>query len=140
MVWSSGTSDKSMIGMEITKFGNLVLFDQRNATVWQSFDHPTDSLAPVQSLPQGMRLIAITSSTNSTQSQLYYITVLPDGLYYYVESTPPQLYFSYAPMQNYKTRNDPTKVAFKNGRFSIIMQSSEPRDILLPPALSSQSM
>ncbi|KQJ87660.1 hypothetical protein BRADI_4g12808v3 [Brachypodium distachyon] len=127
MVWSSATSDKSMIGMEITKLSNLVLFDQKNSTVRQSFHHRLIHWPPCNHF-------------RKTQSQLYYITALPDGLYYYVESTPPQLYFSYAPVQNYKTRNDPIKVTFKNGSLSIIMQSSEPRDIMLPPALSSQHM
>ncbi|XP_028063000.1 uncharacterized protein LOC114266311 [Camellia sinensis] len=43
-VWSTNTSGKSVFGMNFTELGNLVLFDQNNATVWQSFDHPTDSL------------------------------------------------------------------------------------------------
>lgn len=38
-VWSSGSSGRSVNGMVITVIGNLVLFDHRNATVWQSFDH-----------------------------------------------------------------------------------------------------
>uniref|UniRef100_A0ACD5U006 Uncharacterized protein n=1 Tax=Avena sativa TaxID=4498 RepID=A0ACD5U006_AVESA len=50
VVWSSGTSGKSVAGIKITKYGNLVLFDKGNAAVWQSFDHPTDSLVPEQSL------------------------------------------------------------------------------------------
>ncbi|WMV39405.1 hypothetical protein MTR67_032790 [Solanum verrucosum] len=28
--------------------GNLVLFDKSNHTIWQSFDHPTDTLVPGQ--------------------------------------------------------------------------------------------
>lgn len=71
MVWSSGTSDKSVARMEITKLGNLVLFDRRNATVWQSFDHPTDSLVPGQSLLEGMRLTANTSSRMADSASLY---------------------------------------------------------------------
>ncbi|KAF7075508.1 hypothetical protein CFC21_080282 [Triticum aestivum] len=121
-VWSSGTSGKSVAGMEITKHGNLVMFDQKNAIVWQSFDHPTDSLVPGQSLTEGMRLTANTSATNSTENQ-FYVTVLRDGLYGYVESTPPQLYFSYPPVKSNKTVTDPTKVTFQNGNLSIILEA-----------------
>uniref|UniRef100_K4CG99 non-specific serine/threonine protein kinase n=1 Tax=Solanum lycopersicum TaxID=4081 RepID=K4CG99_SOLLC len=38
--------------------GNLVLFDKRKRTIWQSFDHPTDSLLPGQKLVSGRKLIA----------------------------------------------------------------------------------
>ncbi|CAL5033114.1 unnamed protein product [Urochloa decumbens] len=93
LVWSSGTRNRSVAGMELTELGNLVLFDRMKAPVWQSFDHPTDVLVPGQSLLEGMRLTA--SATNWTQFQIYYyMTVLSYGLYAYVDSTPPQLYFS----------------------------------------------
>jgi hypothetical protein len=32
--------------MNMTESGNLVLFDHKNKTVWQSFDHPVDVLLP----------------------------------------------------------------------------------------------
>ncbi|EAY93503.1 hypothetical protein OsI_15298 [Oryza sativa Indica Group] len=66
LIWSSGTSGRSVRRMEITEQGNLVLFDQRNATAWQSFDHPTDALVPGQSLLQGMKLRANASATTWT--------------------------------------------------------------------------
>lgn len=62
-VWSSNSSGRSVDGMVITEIGNLVLFDRRNATVWQSFDYPTDTMVPGQSLVEGMRLIASTSNS-----------------------------------------------------------------------------
>lgn len=120
-VWSSCSSGKSVAGMEITKHSNLVMFDQKNAIVWQSFDHPTDSLVPEQSLMEGMRLTADTFATTSTKNQ-FYITVVRDGLYSYVESTPPQLYFAYPLEKINKTVNDPTKVTFRTGNLSIIVQ------------------
>ncbi|XP_037442068.1 G-type lectin S-receptor-like serine/threonine-protein kinase SD2-5 [Triticum dicoccoides] len=151
-VWSSGTSGKSVAGMEITKRGNLVMFDQKYAIVWQSFDHPTDSLVPGQSLMEGMRLTPNISATNSTKNQCY-VTVLRDGLYGYVESTPPQLYFSYPPVKNNETVNGQTKVTFQNGSLSIIIQVQKKpyhvwstqstdlglmADIMLPPSQFSQ--
>ncbi|KAE8786166.1 G-type lectin S-receptor-like serine/threonine-protein kinase SD2-5 [Hordeum vulgare] len=142
LVWSSSSSGRSVAGMMITEVGNLVLLDQRNATVWQSFAHPTDALVPGQSLLEGMRLVASTSATNWTENQLY-MTVLPDGLYAYVGSTPPQLYFSKL-VNNNKTGKDPTKVTFMNGSLSISVQSKQPNEsdttIQLPAANSTQYM
>ncbi|KAF3678610.1 putative G-type lectin S-receptor-like serine/threonine-protein kinase SD2-5-like [Capsicum annuum] len=43
IVWSTGTIGKSVSGLNLTEMGNLVLFDKRKRTIWQSFDHPTDS-------------------------------------------------------------------------------------------------
>ncbi|XP_006652160.1 G-type lectin S-receptor-like serine/threonine-protein kinase SD2-5 [Oryza brachyantha] len=138
LVWSSSSSGQSVAGMEINDLGNLVLFDQRNATVWQSFDHPTDTLLPGQSLMDGMALRANSSLTNSTENQVY-MTVRPDGLFAYVESTPPQLYYSH-PVSMNKSRKDPTKVTFTNGSLSIFGQSTQPSNISLPLAKSAQYM
>uniref|UniRef100_A0A0E0DC72 Receptor-like serine/threonine-protein kinase n=1 Tax=Oryza meridionalis TaxID=40149 RepID=A0A0E0DC72_9ORYZ len=140
LVWSSGTSGRSVAGMEITENGSLVLFDQRNGTVWQSFDHPTDALVPGQSLKQGMRLTANTSTTNWTESKLY-MTVLPDGLYGYVESAPPQLYYKPQVRTN-KSGQNLTRVTFTNGSLSIFVPSTQPgntdNSIALPSAKSTQ--
>ncbi|KAF2305340.1 hypothetical protein GH714_004080 [Hevea brasiliensis] len=43
-VWSTGTSNKSVVGMKLMETGNLVLHDSKSKTVWRSFDHPTDTL------------------------------------------------------------------------------------------------
>ncbi|XP_052151470.1 G-type lectin S-receptor-like serine/threonine-protein kinase SD2-5 [Oryza glaberrima] len=138
LVWSSGSSGRSVAGMEITDTGNLVLFDQRNVTVWQSFDHPTDTLLPGQSLMEGMKLRANSTTTNSTENRVY-MAVQPDGLFAYVESTPPQLYYSHSVNTN-KSGKDPTKVTFTNGSLSIFVQSTQPSNISLPQASSTQYM
>jgi len=127
--------------MAITELGNLVLYDQRNATVWQSFDHPTDAMVPGQSLMESMRLTANTSATNWTQNQLY-MTVVSNGWYAYVESTPPQPYFSQLVDKN-KTGNHSTQVTFTNGSLSIFVEPTPPNPdsgITLPAAKSAQYM
>jgi len=70
LVWSSRTAGRTIAGMAITELGNLVLYDQRNATVWQSFDHPTDAMVPGQSLMEGMRLTANTSLQTAASASL----------------------------------------------------------------------
>ncbi|KAK1286556.1 G-type lectin S-receptor-like serine/threonine-protein kinase SD2-5 [Acorus calamus] len=93
VVWSSNTSGKSVVGLNLTEAGNLVLFSRNNGMVWQSFDHPTDSLVPGQMLTEGQRLTANVSASNWTQGPLY-LTIRSGKLYGYVESNPPQMYDS----------------------------------------------
>ncbi|EMS49522.1 G-type lectin S-receptor-like serine/threonine-protein kinase SD2-5 [Triticum urartu] len=140
LVWSTGTSRRSVAGMMITNIGNLVLFDLMNATVWQSFDHPTDALVPGQSLLEGMRLTASTSATNWTENQ-FYVTVRADGLYAYIVSAPPQIYYM-AESNDNKEGNDTTKVTFMNGSLSIFVDPKyqDMNSISLPTARATQFM
>ncbi|KAL4575530.1 hypothetical protein LXL04_022377 [Taraxacum kok-saghyz] len=96
VVWTSNTTNKSVPGMDLTAEGNLVLFDGNNSIVWQSFDHPTDCLVPGQKLYQGQKLIPSVSSTNWTaQKDMYSLQVAEKGLFAYVGSNPPQVYYYY---------------------------------------------
>ncbi|KAE8793628.1 putative receptor protein kinase ZmPK1 [Hordeum vulgare] len=144
-VWSSGSSGRSVAGMVITKDCNLVLFDRRNGTVWQSFDHPSDTLLTGQSLLEGMRLVANTSATDWTENQIY-MTVLVrgsngfTGLYGYVGSQP---YYEFSVWMNeYATGT--TKVTFLNGSLSLLVPTKLPinslstYNISLPAAKSTQ--
>ncbi|KAJ0479871.1 putative bulb-type lectin domain-containing protein [Helianthus annuus] len=63
IVWTTNTAGKSVAGMNLTHTGNLVLFDHRNSVVWQSFDHPTDSLLLGQMLYQDKKLKSSVSDT-----------------------------------------------------------------------------
>ncbi|CAL5342876.1 unnamed protein product [Camellia sinensis] len=78
-VWSTNTSAKSVFGMKVTEMGNLVLFDRNNATVWQSFDHPTDSLLVGQTLFPDQKLTSSTSSSNWTRGSYSLMLCLVDG-------------------------------------------------------------
>jgi hypothetical protein len=91
-VWSAGTAGRSVAGVSVGTDGNLVLFDGENTPVWQSFDHPTDSLLFGQTLRQGARLTANASAADWAASRLY-LTVAADGLSAYVDATPPQRYY-----------------------------------------------
>jgi predicted Ser/Thr protein kinase len=123
LVWSANSSGKAVAGLEVTRSGNLVLLDDNNVTVWQSFDHPTDSLVPGQILAQGMRLTPNASANNWTVSNQLYLTVLADGLYGFAGSSPPQLYYSkgytVTPAANRKTY-----MTLKNGSLVISASSN----------------
>ncbi|KAJ1690056.1 hypothetical protein LUZ63_014211 [Rhynchospora breviuscula] len=99
LVWTSDVGSRSVAGININGSGNLVLFDINNSLIWQSWDHPTDSLVMGQSLAGDQRLIASSSSTNLTEGSLY-LTLLAGGLFAFVNSSPPQLYYQLSPDSN----------------------------------------
>lgn len=75
MAWSTNTSGRSVMRLNLTDMGNLVLLDEHNATVWQSFDNPTDSLVPGQKLVAGQKLTTSVSTTSWTDGNLFSFSV-----------------------------------------------------------------
>ncbi|XP_029121310.1 G-type lectin S-receptor-like serine/threonine-protein kinase SD2-5 [Elaeis guineensis] len=142
IVWSTNTSGRSVLGMNITASGNLLLFDRKNASIWQSFDHPTDSLVPGQTLREGQRLIANISTTNWTRGQ-FYLTVLADGLRAFVDSSPPQVYYIHG-FSGPEAKNKSAYVTFTNGSLEFFASFTKPgvpdENITLPSASSVQYM
>nr|XP_043619435.1 G-type lectin S-receptor-like serine/threonine-protein kinase SD2-5 [Erigeron canadensis] len=122
-VWTTNTAGKSVIGMNLTDAGNLVLYDVNHQVVWQSFDHPADCLLPGQKLYQGQKL---TSSTNwtSDQKDMCSFQVTDEGLFAYVESKPPQAYFSAFVTKTNK--GNKSYVRFLNDSLSLFINSVEP--------------
>ncbi|XP_072960065.1 G-type lectin S-receptor-like serine/threonine-protein kinase SD2-5 [Typha angustifolia] len=147
-VWSTNTSGRSVSGIYLTKSGNLVLYDSIGASVWQSFDHPTDSLILGQSLREGQRLTASVSSTNWKRGQ-FYITILADGLYAFVDASPPQIYYqkrvnvtkAVDSAYSQTAENNTMRVTFTNGNLSIsVGPGTKYAGISLPSSSSAQYM
>lgn len=108
LVWSTNTTDKSVAGMRITEAGKLELVDDRNVSLWDSFDYPTDSWLLGQALREGQRLTA----------GQYYLNIVNGGFEAYIASNPPQVYFAYtvhAPKSSY--------LVFKNGSLSYFAEN-----------------
>ncbi|KAK2997568.1 hypothetical protein RJ639_025002, partial [Escallonia herrerae] len=47
LVWHTNTSGSSLM---LTTAGNLMLVDDKDSAIWQSFDHPTDTWLPSQNI------------------------------------------------------------------------------------------
>ncbi|XP_006348905.2 G-type lectin S-receptor-like serine/threonine-protein kinase SD2-5 [Solanum tuberosum] len=91
LIWNTSTSGKVSVGFNLTVMGNLVLFDKSNDIIWQSFDHPTDTLVPGQIMVPGQKLISRISATDWNEGMLT-LDFKYSGLSAYIESNPRQLY------------------------------------------------
>ncbi|XP_050271299.1 G-type lectin S-receptor-like serine/threonine-protein kinase SD2-5 isoform X2 [Quercus robur] len=96
---------------------NLQLLDDKNATVWQSFDHPTDTLLVGQKLVPGQQL--------TSQGGLFSLHVTRQGLFAYINSNTPQRYLNY-------TGNNISYVQFLEDRLFISSYESISYIITIP--------
>lgn len=128
VIWSTATKSNSVAGLRLDISGNLVLFDQSNSPVWQSFDHPTDTLVLGQSLCRGMNISVKPSKTKWPSARIYLSAEL-GGLQY--SSQPANYSQSFAEVAS--TKSD--CYAFVNGSFGF------PNQVFwLPQARSLQYM
>ncbi|OMP06314.1 hypothetical protein COLO4_08199 [Corchorus olitorius] len=58
-VWATHTSSlSSWVQLQLNDYGNLVLSNSTGFALWQSFDSPTDTLVPLQSLTRYTQLVS----------------------------------------------------------------------------------
>ncbi|KAF8413693.1 hypothetical protein HHK36_001685 [Tetracentron sinense] len=143
-VWSTNTTNKSVAGLSMTKTGNFVLFDRKNLTVWESFNHPTDSLLLGQALVEGQKLTSSVSEFNWTEGGLFSLFVTNEGLIASIKSNPSWAYFHLLSLYTVpKNKIQPSYVRFLNGSLALYILSIEPtqpadRQINVPVASSAQ--
>ncbi|PRQ27754.1 putative protein kinase RLK-Pelle-SD-2b family [Rosa chinensis] len=64
IVWSTATTSVSQENLSLHNSGNLVLLNSEHVILWQSFDHPTDTLLPDQPLTRSTILVSMRSPSN----------------------------------------------------------------------------
>ncbi|XP_058095516.1 G-type lectin S-receptor-like serine/threonine-protein kinase SD2-5 [Magnolia sinica] len=105
-IWSTDTSGMSIIGIFLQEDGNLQLYSA-DFPVWESFNHPTDTLLPGQNLYEGRRLIASSSAKNWSSGQ-YYAEMTSAGFAAFVEADRPLMYVQLMPGPYLSGRSTPT--------------------------------
>ncbi|GKU89203.1 hypothetical protein SLEP1_g3371 [Rubroshorea leprosula] len=102
-VWASNTSGAGVESAVMLESGNFVLYTANHRPVWQSFEHPSDTLLPNQPLTVSMEL---TSSKLPSQGGYYALKMLQQptslslGLTYNLpesyDASSPQAYMNYS--------------------------------------------
>lgn len=62
--WSAPQIQSPVNVLTLTEMGNLILLDRSNASLWQSFDYPTDTIVMGQYLLVGASLVSAASATD----------------------------------------------------------------------------
>lgn len=103
VVWSTNTTGKGAVAMELQDTGNLVLVSNDSVPLWQSFSNPTDTLLSGQNFTNGMKLI---SNPNSNKLS-FHLEVGSGDMMFYADFLPPQPYWS--------MQKDNRRITNKNG-------------------------
>ncbi|KAH6769137.1 hypothetical protein C2S51_014473 [Perilla frutescens var. frutescens] len=86
--------------------GNFVLYDSNSSIIWQSFDHPTNTLLPGQRLPPGKELFSSASETDYSRGMFRLKMQLDGNLVQYPVNTPDAPpYAYYASRTNIEGKN-----------------------------------
>ncbi|KAJ3702227.1 hypothetical protein LUZ61_005932 [Rhynchospora tenuis] len=131
IIWTTDVGNRSVAGINITEYGNLVLFDKDNSSIWQSWEQPTDSLVIGQSLAGGQSLVAADFFDTSLTDRAY-LTLLAGGLFAFVNSDPQQLYGHISLNSNMSVDNS-TFMTFANGtlKMSSILHMPNESQVLI---------
>ncbi|KAL8153357.1 hypothetical protein V2J09_011117 [Rumex salicifolius] len=90
VVWSTNTTGAKPKAMMLDNSGNLIMLDQNGTILWQSFDHPTDTLISGQRITEGVRL----ESVRKKELTSYLEIKSGDVILYLGYDNGPQVYWS----------------------------------------------
>nr|POF25841.1 g-type lectin s-receptor-like serine/threonine-protein kinase lecrk2 [Quercus suber] len=71
-IWQSESGGLGVVYAAMLDTGNLVLASQDGSHLWQSFDHPTDTILPTQTMSMGSKLVAHYSETNYSNGRFQF--------------------------------------------------------------------
>lgn len=72
VAWSTNVTTRDAYRAELQDTGNLVIRNRGNEVLWQSFDHPTDTLLPDQLMTANTDLIALRAPLSSDYYRFYF--------------------------------------------------------------------
>lgn len=104
ILWSAlAEAGKDVVKMQLTDNGNLVMLDASNNFLWQSFDHPTDTLLLGQRLVRGSSLVSRTAENNYSPGDYRVLLTDQDLVLVWISQRPldSQTYWSMVGDTNY---------------------------------------
>ncbi|KAF3956824.1 hypothetical protein CMV_018094 [Castanea mollissima] len=119
--WSAKITNKYVASLNLTPTCNLMLLDKNDETIWQSYEHPTDTLFRGQQLLVGKSL--------TSKEGLFSLNITREGIFAYINSNPPQLYYSY---NISGSDTNISGIEFRNGSIVLLDSKMIPQEIELP--------
>ncbi|KAK4493251.1 hypothetical protein RD792_017873 [Penstemon davidsonii] len=87
-IWAANLVGPRVAYAAMLDTGNFVLASNTSRVVWQSFDEPTDTLLPGQTLNQGQDLVASFSETNYSSGRFLFAMQTDGNLVFYTRNFP----------------------------------------------------
>ncbi|XP_073303323.1 G-type lectin S-receptor-like serine/threonine-protein kinase LECRK3 [Primulina huaijiensis] len=87
-IWNPYLASSGMAYGAMLDNGNFVLVNNASAVLWQSFDHPTDTILPAQIFYQGGSLVSSFSETNYSSGRFRFSLQLDGNLVLYTRNFP----------------------------------------------------
>ncbi|KAF3335255.1 G-type lectin S-receptor-like serine/threonine-protein kinase [Carex littledalei] len=78
VLWSTPNLSAPVAAARLLDTGNLQLLDKSNSSLWQSFEHPTDTIVSSQLLPAGSYLSSSVSNTNLAEGDYRLLVTTTD--------------------------------------------------------------
>ncbi|XVE68853.1 hypothetical protein DITRI_Ditri09bG0103000 [Diplodiscus trichospermus] len=79
VVWTAPLAGTGVAYAAMLDTGNFVLASEDSANLWQSFEHPTDTILPTQQFNLGNKLVASYSEMNYSSGRFQFILQANDG-------------------------------------------------------------
>ncbi|KAK7410582.1 hypothetical protein VNO78_01476 [Psophocarpus tetragonolobus] len=119
--WSTPSLKSQVNRLELTDMGNLILFDNSNGSLWESFQNPTDTIVIGQRLPVGASLSSAASNSDLSTGN-YKLTISSSdavlqwyGQTYWKLSTDTKVYKNSNDMAKYMAVNNTGFYVFGDG-------------------------
>ncbi|KAH7541837.1 hypothetical protein FEM48_Zijuj02G0009900 [Ziziphus jujuba var. spinosa] len=107
-LWSTETTSPVSVYLQLHDNGNLVLYNIRNESLWESFDSPTDTLLAEQKITKDASLLSSKSHTNYSSGYYTFYFDNDNVLRLLYQGPDPQISSVYWP--------EPNEPSFRAGR------------------------
>ncbi|XP_031505345.1 G-type lectin S-receptor-like serine/threonine-protein kinase SD2-5 [Nymphaea colorata] len=109
-IWSTETAGKGVTAMMLQDSGNLVLTNNESQILWQSFEHPVDTLLSDQPFRVGMELVSSVGTNDmisvaNYSTGIYNLKITSDDMILLANYSPPQQYWSMRKESRFITNN-----------------------------------
>ncbi|KAI5321248.1 hypothetical protein L3X38_030319 [Prunus dulcis] len=137
-IWHAESAGTGVAYAAMLDTGNFVLANRNSSTFWQSFDHPTDTILPTQTLNQNSGLYARYTATNYSRGRFLF-ELQSDGNLVLCTTNFPQDSANYS-CWSAKTTNIGFQVIFnQSGPIYVVSRKGSVLKTILQTSVSTQN-